>query len=52
MFNSINDAKTYLTNCGWINAIDIEREDEIIEDLYRNAEDDESANAIVEKYRV
>ncbi|GKX44559.1 hypothetical protein SOASR015_35930 [Pectobacterium carotovorum subsp. carotovorum] len=50
MFNSISDARTFLTNHGYFDAIDFDRIDEIVEDLYRNADDKESADAIVEKY--
>ncbi len=52
MFDSISDAKTFLFNHGMIDFIDLSREAEIIEDLYRNATDTDSADAIVDKYLV
>ncbi len=52
MFNSISDAKTFLFNHGFLDFIDLDREAEIIEDLYRHAIDKASADAIVEKYLV
>ena len=50
MFNSINDAKTFLINNGMIDLIDLDREKEIIEDLFRNAADENSANEIISAY--
>lgn len=52
MFNSINDAKTFLINCGMIDFIDLAREQEIIEDLFRNATDETSAEEIINKYAI
>lgn len=52
MFNSITDAKTYLSNSGWIDHIDLDRASEIAENLYRNATDESSANAIIESYLI
>lgn len=50
MFNSINDAKTFLVNCGMIDFIDLGREKDIVEELYRNAIDEISAEEIINKY--
>lgn len=50
MFKSISDAKTFLFNHGMIDFIDLNRFDEIVEDLYRNAEDKDSADEIVNNY--
>jgi hypothetical protein len=50
MFDSIVNAKDFVTNSGWLEAIEIDQVDEIAMDVYRNATDEESANAIIEKY--
>ncbi|HFP9201493.1 hypothetical protein WH835_11360 [Raoultella planticola] len=50
MFNSISDAKTFLFNHGMIDFIDLDHEAEIVEDLYRNATDADSAEVIINSY--
>lgn len=52
MFNSISDAKNFLINHGMIDFIDIDNEKEIIEDLFRNATDENSANEIISAYAI
>lgn len=52
MFKSIADAKTFLFNHGYLDCIDLDRFDEIVEALYRNSTDKASADAIVESYLV
>lgn len=50
MFKSISDAKTFLFNHGNIDFIDLDSENEIIERLYREADTEEAADAIVSEY--
>lgn len=52
MFETFSDAKTFLFNHGLLDCIDIERMDEIANDLYRNAESEDRADAIVAKYLI
>lgn len=42
-FNTINDAQVELTNSGWFEAINLDMEGEIVELMYRNDCDVETA---------
>ena len=50
MFNSITEARDFVLNSGWLEAINLDEEKEIVEDVYRNAESEEHANEIIENY--
>ncbi|MDX6917763.1 hypothetical protein R9X49_21955 [Pectobacterium carotovorum] len=50
MFNTISEARTFLTNHGYFDAINLDFFDEIIKSLYLNAVNKESADTIVGKY--
>lgn len=52
MFNSFADAKNYVFNSGFIDNIDLDRMNEIAERLYRNAQDEESANEIIQEFLI
>ncbi|NDJ59398.1 hypothetical protein GWD52_20925 [Enterobacteriaceae bacterium 4M9] len=50
MFKSIADAKTFLFNHGNLDLIELDKEDEIVERLYREADTKEAADTIVSEY--
>lgn len=50
MFNSILDARTFLTNHGFFDAVDFYSLDLIINELYRNADSIDDANSIIERF--